>query len=141
MREVLEVTRQSDSAYWQVNADVLRVLAYGFAGRAEQAQAMAASAMATARESANPSTIAWALFAKGMAVEPVDPEHSEALYEDGLDRARSVENGWIGAMCTTRLASLRRRRGMWADALVLVTVQTMNYLHGGYHRVACAGQC
>ncbi len=22
------------------------------------------------------------------------------------------------------------------DALVLVTVQTMNYLHGGYHRVA-----
>jgi hypothetical protein len=82
---------------------------------------MAASAMATARESANPSTIAWALFAKGMAMEPVDPEHAEALYEDGLDRARSVENGWIGAMCTTRLASLRRRRGMWADALVLVS--------------------
>lgn len=24
----------------------------------------------------------------------------------------------------------------WRDALVLVTVQTMNYLHGGYHRVA-----
>ena len=76
--------------------------------------------MATARQSANPSTIAWALFAKGMAVEPLDPEHAEALYEDGLDRARSVEDGCIGAMCTTRLASLRRRRGLWADALLLV---------------------
>ena len=120
MAELLEVTRESASPYWQVNADVLRVLAYAFAGRSPQAQSMASTAMATARESANPSTIAWALFAKGMAVEPVDPAHAEALYEDGLERARSVENGWIGAMCTTRLASLRRRRGVWPDAMMLV---------------------
>jgi hypothetical protein len=120
MAELLDVTRASDSPYWQVNADVLRVLAYSFAGRAEQAQSMAATAMATARNSENPSTIAWALFAKGMAVEPTDPEHAEALYEDGLERARLVENGWIGAMCTTRLASLRRRRGVWPDAMMLV---------------------
>ena len=75
---------------------------------------------ATARASENPSTIAWALFAKGMATELTDVEHAEALFEDGLDRARSVENGWIGAMCSTRLASLRRRRGSWPDAMVLV---------------------
>jgi hypothetical protein len=104
-----------------VNADVLRVLAYSFAGRPEQARSMATTAMSTARDSANPSTIAWALFAKGMAIEPTDAEHAEALYEDGLERARSVENGWIGAMCTTRLASLRRRRGVWPDAMMLVT--------------------
>ena len=120
MAELLDVTAASASPYWQVNADVLRVLAYSFAGRPAQAQAMATTAMATARGSDNPSTIAWALFAKGMAIEPDDAEHAEALYEDGLDRARSVENGWIGAMCTTRLASLRRRRGVWPDAMMLV---------------------
>lgn len=120
MAELLDVTKDSASPYWQVNADVLRVLAYSFAGRPEQAQTMATTAMATARQSENPSTIAWALFAKGMAVEPTDSEHAEALYEDGLERARSVENGWIGAMCTTRLASLRRRHGGWADAMMLV---------------------
>ncbi|MBI4934542.1 MAG: adenylate/guanylate cyclase domain-containing protein [Actinobacteria bacterium] len=120
MAEVLDVTKDSASPYWQVNADVLRVLAYSFAGRPEQAQSMASAAMMTARRSENPSTIAWALFAKGMAVEPTDSEHAEALYEDGLERSRSVENGWIGAMCTTRLASLRRRHGGWADAMMLV---------------------
>jgi len=120
MAEVLEVTRESAHPYWTVNADVLRVLAHGFAGRPQQAQVVAGQAMATARLSANPSTMAWALFAKGTAVEPLDPEHAEALYEDALERARSVENGWIAAMCTTRLASLRRRRGMCPDALVLV---------------------
>lgn len=55
-----------------------------------------------------------------MAIEPTDAEHAEDLYEGGLEQARSVENGWIGAMCTTRLASLRRRRGVWPDAMMLV---------------------
>jgi hypothetical protein len=120
MHELLEITRQSHSAYWQVNADVLRVLSYAFSGRTEQAVAMADSAMITARESGNPSTIAWVLFARGMAAELDDVDHAESLFEDALERARSVENGWIGAMCTTRLSSLRRRRGSWPDAMVLV---------------------
>jgi len=79
---------------------------------------MAASAVAIARASENPSTIAWALFAKGMATESVDTDHAEALFEDGLERARSVENGWVGAMCSTRLASLWRRRGAWLGGRV-----------------------
>ncbi len=120
MAEVLEVTRASVSPYWQVNADVLRSLAHSFAGRSERAQQMADSAMATARSSDNPSTIAWALFAKGMATESVDPEHAEALFEDGLERARSVSNGWVGASCSARLASMRRRRGAWPDAMLLI---------------------
>jgi tetratricopeptide (TPR) repeat protein len=120
MHELLEVTRQSQSPYWQVNADVLRVLSYAFSGRTAQAVEMAEAAMSAARGSGNPSTIAWALFARGMAAELDDVDHAESLFEDALERARSVENGWIGAMCSTRLASLRRRRGSWPDAMALV---------------------
>jgi ATP/maltotriose-dependent transcriptional regulator MalT len=120
MADLLEVSRTSDSLYWQVNADVLRALAHSFSGRVPQAADMANSAMVTARRSENPSTIAWALFAKGMATELVDADHAEALFEDALELARSVENGWVGAMCSTRLASLRRRRGSWPDAMVMV---------------------
>ena len=120
MTELLDVTLASESPYWQVNADVLRVLSYAFAGRADHARDMANLAMGNARRSENPSTLAWALFAKGMAMELVDVDHAEALFEDALERARSVENGWIGAMCSTRLASLRRRRGSWPDAMAMV---------------------
>jgi predicted ATPase/class 3 adenylate cyclase len=120
MADLLEVSRESDSLYWQVNADVLRALAHSFSGRAPQAAEMANNAMVTARRSENPSTIAWALFAKGMATELVDADHAEALFDDALELARSVENGWVGAMCSTRLASLRRRRGSWPDAMVMV---------------------
>ncbi len=120
MAEVMDATRRIASPYWQVNADVLRVLSYAFSGRVEPAEAMADAAMATARRSENPSTVAWAFFAKGMAVELTDVDHAESLFEDGLERARSVENGWIGAMCSTRLASLRRRRGSARDAMALV---------------------
>jgi hypothetical protein len=133
MSELLDITTASASPYWQVNADVLQVLAYSFAGRGEQARAMASTAIAHARASENPSTIAWALFAKGMAIELTDVEHAEALFEDGLDRARSVENGWIGAMCITRLASLRRRRGSWPDAMVLVA-ELLDTWHRAGHR-------
>jgi predicted ATPase/class 3 adenylate cyclase len=121
MLEMLEITRQSSSPYWQVNADGMRVLSLAFAGRTEQGIEMAATVMAAARASENPSTLAWAMFIKGMVIEGVDVDHAEALFEEGLERARSVENGWVGAMCSTRLASLRRRRGSWADALTMLS--------------------
>jgi hypothetical protein len=120
MAEVNDAARRSGSTYWQVNVDVLRTLSYSYAGRIEQAERMAEAAMRNARRSANPSTVAWALFASGMATEPRDAYAAEALFGDALDRSRSVENEWIGAMCGTRLASLRRRRGAWPDAMQLV---------------------
>jgi predicted ATPase/class 3 adenylate cyclase len=120
MAEVTDAAHRSASTYWQVNVNVLRTLSYSFAGRIEQAERMAEAAMLNARRSENPSTIAWALFASGMAIEGRDAEAAEALFGDALDRSRSVENGWIGAMCGTRLASLRRRRGAWPDAMQLV---------------------
>jgi predicted ATPase len=121
MAEVDDAAQRSASTYWQVNSDVLRSLSHCYSGRADRAEREADVALRHARNSENPSTIAWALFACGMATELVDREAAEALFDDALDRARSVENGWIGAMSATRLASLRRRRGAWPDAMQLVT--------------------
>ena len=144
MIEMLQITRESSSPYMQVNADGMRLLSMAFAGRVDQAVDLSTVVMKTARDADNPSTLAWAMFVKGVAVEGVDVDHAEALFEDALERARSVDNGWIGAMCGTRLASLRRRRGGWADALSLL-VELLDtweraghraHLWGAIHQVA-----
>ncbi len=119
MGEVLELSRASDSAYWQANADVLRSLGQSFGGRTEPALELSGRALEIARQSGNPSTIAWAMFSRGVATELVDRELAEALLDDALERARSVDNHWIAAMCASRLVSLRRRRGAAVDAITM----------------------
>ena len=120
MHEVSRLATESADPYWQTNVDVVRSLGMSFAGRSDAAIELANRAMARARDSANPSTMAWALFGRGVAYEPVDVAQAESLLDDSLARARSVENRWIGAMCTTRLASVWRRRGAVRDAMTLV---------------------
>jgi hypothetical protein len=120
MQEVVEVSSESASPYWQTNVDVVQSLGRSFAGRSAQALELANRALARARESENPSTLAWALFGRAVATELVDPEYAEALFDDSLARARSVENRWIEALCITRLASTRRRRGSVRDAMTMV---------------------
>lgn len=120
MTEVIELSSESASAYWQTNVDVVRSLGQSFAGRSAPALDLANRALARARESENPSTIAWALFGRAVATEPVDVEYAEALLDDALARARSVENHWVEALCTTRLASVRRRHGSLRDAMTMV---------------------
>jgi predicted ATPase/class 3 adenylate cyclase len=120
MAEVLALSKASASPYWQTNADVVRSLGHSFAGRSGPALDLAHHAMEIARTSGNPSTVAWALFGRGVATEAGDPEFAETLFDDALARARSVENRWVEAMCLTRLCSLQRRRGAVRDAMVLV---------------------
>ncbi len=120
MREVNELSAESASAYWQASADVNRSLGQSFAGRADAATELADRAMTRARDSGNPSTVAWALLARGVAAELVDVEYAESLLDDALRRARSVDNRWIAALCTTRLVSVRRRSGAVPDAMTMV---------------------
>ncbi|HEY5172805.1 MAG TPA: NB-ARC domain-containing protein, partial [Acidimicrobiia bacterium] len=120
MSEVITLSNESANPYWQTNVDVVRSLGHSFAGRSGPAVALANRAFAKARESENPSTIAWALFGRAVATELFDVEHAEALLDDCLVRARSVDNRWIEAMCLTRLASLRRRSGAVLDAMTMV---------------------
>jgi predicted ATPase len=120
IQEVIELSAASASPYWQTNVDVVRSLGLSFAGRSAPALDLAERAMARARESENPSTMAWALFGRAVATELVDAELAEGLLDESLDRARSVDNLWIGSLCTTRLASMRRRRGSVRDAMLMV---------------------
>ncbi len=120
MAEVTELSNESANPYWQTNASVVRSLGLSFAGRHGPALELANSALAKAHESGNPSAIAWALFGRAVATELFDVEYAEALLDDCLVRARSVENTWIEAMSSTRLASLRRRSGAVFDAMAMV---------------------
>jgi hypothetical protein len=98
----------------------VKSLGQSFAGRSAPALELANRAMATARSSGNPSTVAWALFSRGVATELLDPEFASVFFDDALSRARSVDNRWIEAMCSTRLVSLLRRGGSTGDAMAMV---------------------
>lgn len=108
-REIVEISQALGDPYWLVNIDVLQSIGQSLFGRPERAHSSAVAALRRAREVVNPSSIAWAMFALGLAIEPSDPEHAEEVLDDGLAHARSVDNRWVGAMCTARLVSVRRR--------------------------------
>jgi hypothetical protein len=120
MSEVTELSNESANPYWQSNADVLRSLGQSFAGRSGPALELANSGLAKAHASGNPSAIAWARFGRAVAIELFDVQYAEALLDDCLVRARAVDNRWIEAMSSTRLASLRRRSGAVFDAMAMV---------------------
>ena len=75
--------------YWQVNADVLRVLGLQLRRAGARWRWPWHTSDGHRPRSGNPSTIAWALFAKGMATELADPDHAEAFFEDGA-RTRPI---------------------------------------------------
>ena len=84
MSEVIALSSESANPYWQTNADVVQSLGQSFAGRSAPALELAKRALVRARESENPSTIAWALFGRAVATELVDVEYAEALLDDCL---------------------------------------------------------
>lgn len=108
-REIVELSEALGDPYWLVNVDVLRSIGQSLFGRSDRAHSAAVAALHRAREVGNPSSIAWALFALGLAIEPSDPEHAEEVLDDALTHARSVDNRWVAAMCMARLVSVRRR--------------------------------
>ena len=108
-REIVELSEALGDPYWLVNVDVLQSIGQSLFGRPERAHVSAVAALDKARSVGNPSSIAWAMFALGLSIEPSDPEHAEEVLDEALTHARSVDNRWVGAMCTARLVSVRRR--------------------------------
>jgi hypothetical protein len=86
-------------------------------GDTQRAVLLAGRALVAARASGCPTSLAWALFAMGTAIEESDPEQAERLLDDSVRSARAVESRLALGMALSLLAVLRRRLRRPRDAV------------------------
>ena len=121
--EQAEFQRARPELYFHVNVDTQMSVMSTWLGDREAAERRALRALTTARRSRNPSSLAYALWALGSAIEEDDPLRAQSLLGTALETAREVHNGWITALVQMSLASLRRRVSSPIDAVPLLLDQ------------------
>lgn len=121
--EQAEYQRTRPELYFHVNVATQMSVMSTWLGDREAAERRALRAVTLARQSRNPSSLAYALWALGTAIEEDDPLRAESLLGTALDTARQVHNGWITALVQMSLASLRRRISSPIDAAPLLLGQ------------------
>jgi hypothetical protein len=121
--EQAEFQRARPELYFHVNVNTQMSMMSTWLGDREAAERRALRALALARQSRNPSSIAYALWALGTAIEQDDPLRAESLLGSALETAREVNNAWVTALVQMSLASLRRRISSPIDAVPLLLDQ------------------
>jgi len=87
------------------------------AGRTAEAAALAEEAVPAVQAAGVPSSLSAALWAKGRAVAPADPEAAAAAYDASIAVARESGNRLWEAMSALELAAIQAGRGSPSDAL------------------------
>ena len=121
--EQAEYQRSRPELYFHVNVNTQMSMMSTWLGDQESAERRALRAVTLARQSRNPSSIAYALWALGTAIEEDDPLRAESLLGTALETAREVNNGWVTVLVQMSLASLRRRVSSPIDAVPLLLDQ------------------
>lgn len=131
--ESAEYQRSRPEAYFHVNVDTQNSVMARWLGDQEAAVRRAVRAVRTARESENPSSIAFAFWALGGALADDDPPFAEIHLGTALELARDVENRWVTALTQMSLVSIRHRTaGPIAAAPILLDL--LDVLPGVGHR-------
>jgi hypothetical protein len=101
--------RSRPEGFYRMNAEAQNAIMAVWLGRDDVAETRALEALRIARECGNPSSIAYATWVLGQAIEADDPEWAEHLFDDSLLLARDVDNRWIVTLVQLSFASSRRR--------------------------------
>jgi class 3 adenylate cyclase/predicted ATPase len=133
LAEMASYQRSRPELYFHVNVDTQNSIMSTWLGDTEAATRRAIRAVRLARESKNPSSLAFALWALGSALETEDEPQAETLLGNALDVAREVDNGWLTAIVQMSLASLRRRSSSPIDA-VPILIDLLDLLWRAGHR-------
>lgn len=121
--EQAEYQRSRPELYFHVNVATQTSVMSTWLGDRAAAERRALRAVTLARQSRNPSSLAYALWALGSAIEEDDPLRAESLLGTALEIAREVRNGWVTALVQMALASLRRRINSPIDSVPLLLDQ------------------
>ncbi len=80
-------------------------------GRTAEARDAAGRALACARETRNPTALAFSLYASGLVVKHRMPAEAIAMFEEAVTMADSVGNDWFGGIARMELASVKVAHG------------------------------
>lgn len=125
--------RSRPERYFHVNVRTQNSIMATWLGQTDSALHNGLEAVRLARESENPSSLAFALWGLASAVEVDDPVQAETFYANALAAAREVENQWLTALVQMSLASLRRRVGSAVDAAPLLLGLLDLLTRAGHH--------
>jgi hypothetical protein len=118
--EVVEWCRARDDPFWLNYSMVTGSLGMVMTGEHARAAKLADRALQVARQSGCPTSLAWALFSCGTALEQSDPEHAERRLDEAVHAARSVDGRLLLGLGISLQATLRRRLGRPLDAAPLL---------------------
>ena len=96
--EQTDFQRTRPELYYHVNVNTQMSIMSTWIGDQRSAERRALRAVSLARQSRNPSSLAYALWALGTALEDIDPIRAESLLGTALETARDVNNGWVTAI-------------------------------------------
>ena len=103
-REAGDPTREAWATYYvSVTNAVL--------GRSQEAAVAAVQALAVARRTGTPTSLAFSLYANGLAVKHRNPEEAIAMFEEAVKMADSVRNEWVSGIAQMELASVHAAHG------------------------------
>jgi tetratricopeptide (TPR) repeat protein len=71
----------------------------------------AKKALAIARETGNPTSLSFSLYANGLAIKHRSPAEAMAMFEEAVRMADSVGNDWFGGIARMELASTKTSHG------------------------------
>ncbi|MDK1010611.1 MAG: BTAD domain-containing putative transcriptional regulator [Actinomycetota bacterium] len=80
-------------------------------GRATEAADAATRALSGARETGNPTALAFSLYANGLVVKHRMPAEAIAMFEEAVRMADSVRNDWFCGIARMELASVKVSHG------------------------------
>ena len=115
--EMVAWCRASENPFWLVYSLVTGSLGSSMAGDADRATLLARRGLDAANRSGCPTSLAWALFGMGTAIEQTDPVRAEELLDNSVRQARAVESRLILGVSLSLLAVLRRRLHRPLDAV------------------------
>ncbi len=131
--ELAEYQRARPELYFHVNVEVQNSIMATWLGRPSVAVENGVRAVRLARESQNPSSLAFALWALGSALEDDDPVQAETLLGTALETAREVGNDWVTALVQMWLAQMRRRTSSALDAVPILLDLLDLLVRAGHH--------
>ncbi len=108
---VAEEAIESGDLTRQVWADYYVAVTNAVLGRAAEAADAAARALSGARETGNPTALAFSLYANGLVVKHRMPAEAIAMFEEAVRMADSVGNDWFGGVAQMELASVKTAHG------------------------------
>ncbi len=135
--QVTRLAQERGEPFWIVNAHVVAAIGAAVFGLGDIARSEGRKAVRAAEISGAPSVLAWALCGSGMSLVSDRPAQALPLFEEGVERARAVDNLVIVGMNLSGLVTSLRGLGRTDEARPLIKELLLMWSRGNRPAQLC----